>query len=76
MIKILFFAQLQEEIGASITYEGSPGTVQDIKDYVEQLYPHISLTSTMVAVNEQFATSTDIVNAGDEVAFLPPVSGG
>lgn len=76
MIKILFFAHLREEIGASINYEKAQCTVQEVIQYVEQLYPQASLASTMVAVNEQFASGVDRVKAGDVVAFLPPVSGG
>ena len=76
MIKILFFANLREEIGASINYDCPQCTVQEVMRYVEQLYPQVSLSSTMVAINEQFASSVDCVNAGDVVAFLPPVSGG
>ena len=76
MIKILFFAQLQEEIGASIHYDCSQCTVRDIREYVQQLYPQVTLVAAMAAVNEQYATDEDIVKDGDVVAFLPPVSGG
>ena len=76
MINILFFAQLQEEIGPSLPYDCLQCTVQEIKEYVEELYPQITLATTMVAINEQFAANTDIVKVGDVVAFLPPVSGG
>ena len=76
MIKILSFAQLQEEIGSSLQYDCSQCTVQDIREYVEQLYPQVTLVAAMVAVNEQYATDEDIVKDGDVVAFLPPVSGG
>ena len=76
MIKILFFAQLQEEIGSSIHYDCSQCTVQDIRAYVERLYPQVTLVGAMSAINEQYATDEDIVKDGDVVAFLPPVSGG
>lgn len=76
MIKILFFAQLQEEIGSSIHYDCSQCTIQDIRRYVQQLYPQVTLVAAMAAINEQFANDEDIVKEGDVVAFLPPVSGG
>ena len=76
MIKLLFFAQLQEEIGPSITYELTQGTVHDVKDYVYTLYPQVAHIAAMMAVNEQFATDEEVVRSGDVVAFLPPVSGG
>ena len=76
MITILFFAQLQEEIGPTLQFECAQCTVQAVKEYVLHSYPHVMLDSTMVAINEQFASGDDLVTAGDVVAFLPPVSGG
>ena len=31
---------------------------------------------TMLAVNQEYATAETALNAGDEVAIIPPVSGG
>lgn len=76
MIQILFFAQLQEEIGPSIQLDCVQCTVQEVKDYVLRSYPHVNLESIMVAVNEEFAKMDELVKTGDVVAFLPPVSGG
>ena len=30
----------------------------------------------MTAVNEEFAQDDEVIQAGDEIAFIPPVSGG
>ena len=76
MITILFFAQLQEEIGPTLQFDCAQCTVQEVKNYVLQSYPHVYLDSVMVAINEQFASGDAVVKAGDVVAFLPPVSGG
>ena len=76
MIKILLFARLREIVGASITLDCSQCTVQELIQHVEQLHPSISLSETMVAINEEFASNLDTVKSGDVVAFLPPVSGG
>ena len=76
MITILFFAQLQEEIGPSLQFDCTQCTVQAVKEYVLRGYPHVMLDSAMVAINEQFASADNLVTAGDVVAFLPPVSGG
>ena len=32
--------------------------------------------SSQVAINHQFATHNTVLKAGDELAFLPPISGG
>lgn len=76
MIQILFFAQLQDEIGSSIPFHCTQCTVQDVKNFVLQSYPNVNLDSVMISVNEEFAKMQDVVKDGDVVAFLPPVSGG
>ena len=35
-----------------------------------------SLETTRVAINQQFASANSPLNGGDELAFLPPISGG
>ena len=76
MITVLFFAQLQEEIGPSLHFESSRCTVQEVRDHIQNLYPHAPIASAMSAVNEEFALPDDLLEDGDVVAFLPPVSGG
>lgn len=77
MISILFFAQLQESMGQSqmeVPLEGK--TVAEVKAWLEKEYPLLSLGQVMTAVNEEFARDQTIVNEGDQVAFIPPISGG
>ncbi|BDH61542.1 molybdopterin synthase sulfur carrier subunit [Lysinibacillus sp. PLM2] len=77
MIKLLFFAQLQEQMGQhSFEIEGANYTVQRLKEFLLKEYPMINLQHSMVAINEQFSSDNDLVQDGDIVAFLPPVSGG
>lgn len=77
MIKVLFFAELQERIGQS-TLDISVGTtnVLELKQQLERDYPSLNLRKVMTAVNEEYASDGDNVNTGDTVAFIPPVSGG
>lgn len=77
MISILFFAQLQESMGQAqmeVPLEGK--TVAEVKVWLEKEYPLLSLGQVMTAVNEEFARDQTIVNEGDQVAFIPPISGG
>lgn len=77
MINILLFAHLQEVVGNSkLTVELSDVTVAQLKEWMEQHYPQLSLQQMMTAINEEFATDTTIINTGDTVAFIPPISGG
>lgn len=77
MISILFFAQLQESMGQSQMEVPLAGkTVAEVKAWLEKEYPLLSLEQVMTAVNEEFARDQTIVNEGDKVAFIPPISGG
>jgi sulfur-carrier protein len=34
------------------------------------------MDTVMTAVNEEFAANDEVIHDGDEIAFIPPVSGG
>ncbi|TKI48027.1 molybdopterin converting factor subunit 1 [Lysinibacillus tabacifolii] len=77
MINILLFAHLQEQVGESqLKVALSDVTVAQLKEWLEKHYPQLSLQQIMTAVNEEFATDTTIVQSGDTIAFIPPISGG
>ncbi|MDR0137558.1 molybdopterin converting factor subunit 1 [Metabacillus idriensis] len=77
MIKILFFAHLQDEAGtAAMEIDKSGLTVGELKLWVQENHGLQGLNSVMTAVNESFANESDLINDGDTVAFIPPVSGG
>ncbi|MFC0270739.1 molybdopterin converting factor subunit 1 [Metabacillus herbersteinensis] len=77
MIKVLLFAHLQEEVGTeSLSIERSNLTVKSLIQYLEKEYPFQSLQKVMVAINESYAKEDDLIQDGDVVAFIPPVSGG
>ncbi|MEE2657529.1 MAG: MoaD/ThiS family protein [Candidatus Latescibacterota bacterium] len=57
----------------------APGaTVRDVKAHLIARFPDLAgLASTLAAaVNSEYADEEQVVNPGDEVAFIPPVSGG
>ncbi|HIV75210.1 MAG TPA: molybdopterin converting factor subunit 1 [Candidatus Pseudogracilibacillus intestinigallinarum] len=78
MVQLLFFAQIQEKVGQKqLEVEANGKTVKEIKDVFLAKYDIASLLEdAMVAINEEYATETDVVQSGDVVAFIPPVSGG
>ena len=52
-------------------------SVDDLKNILEKKYPGLNeLGSYMIAVNNEYASASDIINENDEVAIIPPVSGG
>jgi molybdopterin converting factor subunit 1 len=79
-VKTLFFAHYQDLTGCRETSlpleEGE--TVGDLASLIAQRYEGLSdlLTAGRVAVNAEFADASTILQEGDEVAFLPPMSGG
>lgn len=55
-----------------------PSQIMDVKKTLATQYPAISglLPHALVSINHQYAFDLDPVQAGAEVAFFPPVSGG
>lgn len=82
MITLKFFAMLKGMAGTD-TLElptKGPATVGEIKKRAVAELPSLAeaLTSrsVLVSVNQEFADDETPVKDGDEVAFLPPFSGG
>ncbi len=78
MIRVKLFAALRELAGASeVEAEGrTAGEVADaLSERFGDRFAQIAAVGSLV-VNGERASRTTAVAAGDEVALLPPVSGG
>lgn len=77
-VKIKFFASCREIAGTNeLELQVKKGeTVSDVLNSLRQRFPRLSLADIMLAVNQEFAASDYILKDGDEIALLPPVSGG
>ncbi len=78
-INILAFGIAKEIIGSALTTtELTDGlSVCDLQTDLEEQYPKLKqLTSFMIAVNGAYAEPDTVIKPGDEVALIPPVSGG
>ena len=79
-VTIRLFARLRDLAGTGemVRDVPSPATVQTIwRSLVSEIPGLGEYERTMsVAVNADYSRMTAAVNEGDEVAFLPPVSGG
>lgn len=78
-IKILTFGIARDITGSEfVEVELPEGTcVADLQNEMKTRYPAFKrLSSLMVAVNTAYATDQTILNENDEVALIPPVSGG
>lgn len=77
MNKVLFFANLKDIVGQeTLQLDLKDKTVAQVKELLLKQYPTLPLNNCMTAVNEEFAMDTDIIKENEEVAFIPPVSGG
>jgi len=77
-IKVRLFAAYRERAGTeALELELPEGArVADAKAALEARFPGLSLGEGMAAVNAEFASAETPLREGDELAFLPPVSGG
>ncbi|RXI98286.1 molybdopterin converting factor subunit 1 [Anaerobacillus alkaliphilus] len=77
MIKVLFFAELEEIVGTrEFTIDQTEMTALEVKEFLKKQFPTLPVDRAMMAVNEEYVEETDVVKANDIVAFIPPVSGG
>ena len=79
-VRVLFFGQLKEITGLDQEdAELSEGArVQDLFERYGRRFPRLASfrASIVASVNQEYATWRAPLASGDEVAFLPPVSGG
>ena len=77
-VRLLYFAMLRESAGVSGEELGTTSNT------IRELYAELRIsrgfaladTDLRVAVNGEFADLDDILREGDEISFIPPVSGG
>jgi molybdopterin synthase catalytic subunit len=79
-VDVQLFATLKDRAGAKSVAVDVPddATVAHLLDRIAAAYPALApaLPSTIVAVNQEFAFPPTPLQAGDEIALFPPVSGG
>ena len=79
-VRILFFGQLKDVIGkGEDSQEITPGTtLSDLLAGYGTRFPKFQLFAASIAcsVNQEYATAATVLQDGDEIGLLPPVSGG
>ncbi|MFC4075312.1 molybdopterin converting factor subunit 1 [Salinithrix halophila] len=79
-INVLFFAGVAEAVGKRSASLDLPEktTVRDLSIRLAELYPDAADTirSSLIALNQEYAGADHMIQPGDEVALIPPVSGG
>lgn len=79
--KIHLFAGLADLCGGhqiEISFPASQITVQDLISTFREQYPagKSLLNESFIAVNFEYASNDTVVSESDEIAVIPPVSGG
>jgi len=78
-VNVLAFGIAKDIFGGSSVEVELPknGTTQYLKQSLEERYPRLKqLVSYMVAVNNEYALDEGLLSERDEIAIIPPVSGG
>jgi molybdopterin converting factor subunit 1 len=77
-VRVLYFGVLKDLFGrGSVEMEFAEGSsVMELLTVHRGLVAASVLDSIAVAVNHEYARASDLLKDGDEVALLPPVSGG
>ena len=79
-VRMLFFGMLKDLVGRGSDLLNLPerATLGDVFTHYEEINPPLGklAASIAISVNQEFAGLELSLKEGDEVAFLPPVSGG
>lgn len=79
-VNVLFFGRIRELIGVSEESANVPegATLEDLFASYAARFPLIAdfRTSLVASRNQEFAAWDTRIASGDEIAYLPPVSGG
>jgi len=78
-VKVLLFGIARDIVGQRrLEIDHSPPIdVKSLKQVLQDKYPKMNhLSYFKVAVNQEFASDDQMLNEGDEIALIPPVSGG
>jgi molybdopterin converting factor subunit 1 len=77
-VRVLFFAYLRERCGTRETTVELPerALVGDVWQVLRHRYPGLAAERLRFAVNRAYVDNTHPLHDNDELALIPPVSGG
>lgn len=81
-MNILLFGVTKDIVGSSslsipVAKSNAPKTVGDLRQYLGRMHPDLlKLSSLAIAVNNNYAEDETKIDTFDEIALIPPVSGG
>ena len=78
-VSVLLFGITRDLTGQSVVSVPLPegGRVEELLGQLHRQYPKLAdIRSLLVAVNGEYAEANQVLDQDDEVALIPPVSGG
>lgn len=80
-MELLLFGIAKDIVGKSVidlsNSDTLPQSVAELKKLLANEYPDFSkLSSLAIAVNSEYASDDVVLEKNDEIAIIPPVSGG
>ncbi len=76
-VRVTAYGIARDITGKTFDAEVEGASVGDLRKALLQSYPQLGdLASLLVAVDEAYADDDTLIKQGDEVALIPPVSGG
>ncbi|WP_457609600.1 MoaD/ThiS family protein [Lutibacter sp.] len=78
-IQLLFFGITTDLVGESFLHYNlqEKASIKELKEVLKLAYPNLkNIQEFAIAVNEEYANDDLILQNGDVVAIIPPVSGG
>lgn len=77
-VRVLLFGMLKDLAGRASDSLNLPenATLADVLNHYEPSIPRNLMSSLAMSVNREYAAPDTRLNPGDEIALLPPVSGG
>lgn len=78
-IDIIAFGIARDIIGESETSLNLPGelTIAELKAFMSEKYPRFEkIKAFSIAINQEYQEDDYVVKSDDEIAIIPPVSGG
>lgn len=75
-ITVKFFASLREEHDIEAIDIDAPNQLTALQVWKQVTGQSALPAKILIAVNQEYANDSELINDGDEVAFFPPVTGG
>jgi len=74
--RVTFYGILQEKIASELSLNISLKNVSEMRSYLEENYPILRNIPYLVAINRTVSSLESPLAPNDNIAILPPFSGG